>query len=119
MLGSVLVMLRTRVEPFDDRVLVIALSDTGAGVIAIPDKVREREKPVMGKVVEVGSEFLDGGSMFGRIRKGDILIFPDYAGMKVKIDKLTGYILQYRDINAKLVDFEAPDEPVLKVAGQA
>jgi co-chaperonin GroES (HSP10) len=100
--------MKTRLTMFGEYALVMALSDTQSKTILIPDAVREREKPVMGKVVEVGPVFRTDATIqeFGSVKEGDVVVFPEYAGVKIKIGGMTGYMLSMRDIRGRIDDIE-------------
>ena len=76
------------IRPLQDRVVVRRLeaeTKTASGIV-IPDNAKE--KPQQGEVVAVGSgKKLENGSVQALdVKKGDRVIFGQYAGNTVKID---------------------------------
>jgi len=89
-----------KIQPLDDRVLVEILEEeekTQGGII-IPDTAKE--KPRMGKVVEVGTD----EDLKDLIRAGEKIIFAKYGGEEIKIDGQEYVILSRNDILAVVKD---------------
>ncbi|NOY78801.1 MAG: co-chaperone GroES [Calditrichaeota bacterium] len=89
-----------KIQPLDDRVLVEILEEeekTQGGII-IPDTAKE--KPRMGKVVEVGTD----EELKDLIKSGEKIIFAKYGGEEIKIDGQEYVILSRNDILAVVKD---------------
>lgn len=89
-----------KIQPLDDRVLVEVLEEeekTRGGII-IPDTAKE--KPRMGKVVEVGTD----EDLKELIKSGEKIIFAKYGGEEIKIDGQEYIILSRNDILAVVKD---------------
>ncbi len=89
-----------KIQPLDDRVLVEVLEEeekTQGGII-IPDTAKE--KPRMGKVVEVGTD----EDLKNLIKAGEKIIFAKYGGEEIKIDGQEYIILSRNDILAVVKD---------------
>ncbi len=75
------------IQPLGTRVLVQPLSaqDRSEGGILLPDSAQK--KPQEGKVIAVGTgRVLDDGSVQElAVKKGDIVIYPEYGGTEIKI----------------------------------
>lgn len=89
-------------KPLYDRVVVRRLgaeTTTKAGII-IPDKVTE--KPTQGEVVAVGGGVItDSGKLRELlVKKGDQILFGQYAGSEVQVDGEKLLILRESDILA-------------------
>jgi len=89
-----------KIQPLDDRVLVEVLEEeekTQGGII-IPDTAKE--KPRMGKVVEVGTD----EELKDLIKPGEKIIFAKYGGEEIKFDGHEYIILSRNDILAVVKD---------------
>lgn len=89
-----------KIQPLDDRVLVEVLEEeekTQGGII-IPDTAKE--KPRMGKVVEVGTD----EELKDLIKPGEKIIFAKYGGEEIKFDDHEYIILSRNDILAVVKD---------------
>ncbi len=79
---------KIKVEPLDDRVMILRLEaeDKTEGGILLPEAAKE--KPQKGEVVAVGTGKLleDGSRAKMSLKKGDVVLFGKYAGTEVKID---------------------------------
>lgn len=77
-----------QIRPLHDRVLVQRIEEENktAGGIIIPEN--NKEKPVEGKVVAIGSgQRLDNGTVRAlEVKEGDRVIFGKYSGSEVKIE---------------------------------
>ena len=75
------------IRPLQDRILVkrIEEEEQTEGGIIIPDTAKE--KPIEGKVIAVGKGKVseDGKIMPLDVKKGDRILFGNYAGTEVKI----------------------------------
>ncbi len=76
-----------RVKPLHDRLIIQALEEgerTKGGII-IPDTAKE--KPHEGKVIAVGAGRIkkDGTKMPLDIKKGDRVLYAQYAGTEIKM----------------------------------
>ncbi len=89
-----------KIQPLDDRVLVEIYEEeekTKGGII-IPDTAKE--KPRMGKVVEVGTD----EDLKELIKVGDKILFAKYGGEEVEMDGKDYVILSRSDVLAVLKD---------------
>lgn len=89
-----------QVKPLQDRVLVERLEEetkTTGGII-IPDN--NKEKPLQGKVVAVGSghRLSDGTVRALEVKGGDKVLFGKYSGTEVKVDGKEYLIMKEDDI---------------------
>ncbi|MDX8410410.1 MAG: co-chaperone GroES [Mariprofundaceae bacterium] len=78
----------TKVRPLHDRVIVRRLDEeekTSGGII-IPDSAKE--KPIQGEVIAAGKgKILENGDVRPLdVKKGDRVIFSNYAGTDIKLD---------------------------------
>ncbi len=91
-----------KVRPLHDRLIVKRLEEeekTKGGII-IPDTAKE--KPVEGKVIEVGKGKIteDGKKIPMEVKKGDRILFAKYGGTEVKIDGEEHLIMKEDDVLA-------------------
>lgn len=85
------------IQPLDERVLVEPLDvEEKVGSIIIPDTAKE--KPIMGKVIAVGTD----EEIQKLLNVGDRVIFGKYAGDEIKIEGKKHLIIQRSDILAKV-----------------
>lgn len=82
------------IQPLDDRVLVqpIEAEDTTSSGIIIPDTAKE--KPIIGKVVEVGTD----EDLQELIKKGDKVLYAKYGGEDINIGTDEYKMIQRSDI---------------------
>ena len=77
-----------KLVPLEDRIVVKPqdAEEKTAGGIVLPDTARE--KPLMGKVIAVGSgKLLDNGSRAAMsVKKNDVVLYGKYSGSDVEID---------------------------------
>ena len=86
-----------KVQPLDERVLVEPMEvEEKVGAIIIPDTAKE--KPMMGKVIEVGTD----EELRKLVKAGDKIIFGKYAGEEIKIEGVKHLIVSRSDILAKV-----------------
>jgi len=86
-----------KIQPLDERVLVEPMdAEERVGSIIIPDTAKE--KPVMGKVVAVGTN----DEVQKLLKVGDKVIYGKYAGEEIKIEGKKHLIIQRSDILAKV-----------------
>ena len=89
-----------KLVPLDDRVVVQPqeAEEKTAGGIVLPDTAKE--KPMMGKVIAVGSgKLLDSGKRVGlSVKKNDVVIYGKYSGSDVEIEGKEYKILYEREI---------------------
>ena len=86
------------IQPLDERVLVEPMEvEEKVGAIIIPDTAKE--KPIMGKVVAVGTD----EEIQKVLKVGDKVIFGKYAGEEIKIEGKKHLIIPRSDILAKVV----------------
>jgi len=89
-----------KLRPLDDRVVIKQLEaeEKTAGGIILPDTAKE--KPQIGKIVEVGpGKLLDDGKR-GKmsVKKNDEVIYGKYMGNEVEIDREKYVVLRESDI---------------------
>jgi chaperonin GroES len=89
-----------KLKPLDDRVVVKPeeAEQKTAGGIVLPDSAKE--KPMMGKVISVGSgKLLDNGTRAKvAVKKGEIVLYGKYAGSDVEVDGTEYKILRESEI---------------------
>jgi chaperonin GroES len=89
-----------KVKPLHDKILVkrIEPEEKVKGGIIIPDTAKE--KPLEGKVVNVGTGRLDenGKRIPLEVKVGDRVLIGKYAGTEVKIDDIEHVIVREEDI---------------------
>jgi len=89
-----------KIRPLYDRVIVKRMEEerTSAGGIVIPDSATE--KPTMGEVLAVGDgKVLDDGSVQAlAVKVGDVVLFGEYAGQKLKIEGQDVLVMREDDI---------------------
>ncbi len=94
---------KVKVQPLDDRLLIQpdGAEEVTAGGIVLPDSAQE--KPTRGKVVATGPGRLlkDGNRSPLDVRKGDLVLYGEYAGSSVKINGEEYKILRESDVLAK------------------
>lgn len=87
-------------RPLSDKVLIQQLEKekTTKGGIVLPEIATE--KPLRGKIILVGpgKALRDGTVGKMHVKKGDIVLFPRYAGEQVKIDDREYIIMRESDI---------------------
>jgi chaperonin GroES len=84
-----------KVTPLDDRVLILPVEqEEKVGSIIIPDSAKE--KPMMGKVVAVGTD----KEIQEVIKVNDKVIFGKYAGEEIKVDNEKHLLISRSDILA-------------------
>jgi len=89
-----------KLKPLDDRVVVKPqeAEKKTAGGIVLPDTAKE--KPMMGKIVAIGSgKLLDSGKR-GKmsVKKGNTIVYGKYGGSDVEIDGQEYKILRESEI---------------------
>jgi len=97
---------KINIKPLGDKVLVQALSEderakkTKSGIV-IPDTV-DKEKVDRGRVVEVGPGKIDekGKKIPVAVKKGQLVIFPEFSSEKIKVDGEEYYIVSEGNILA-------------------
>ena len=90
---------KINIKPLGDRVLIQALSDeervkkTKSGIV-IPETV-DKEKVDRGRVVEVGPGKTDekGKKIPMSVKKGQLVIFPEFSAEKIKVGDDEYYIV--------------------------
>lgn len=89
-------------RPLQDKILVQPLEapSTTKGGIIIPDGAKE--KPVRGEVIAVGpGKTLPNGRVQEMdIKKGDVVIYGQYAGTEIEVDGAKLRIVSYDDCHA-------------------
>lgn len=92
------------IVPLRDKVVIKKIEDelkTKSG-LTLPDDVKER--PTKGEILSVGEGAVnnDGKILPLVVKKGDIVLYPKYAGHPMKIDNEEYLILEEKDILAIL-----------------
>ena len=86
-----------KIQPLDERVLVEPMEEEEkVGSIIIPDTAKE--KPIMGKVVAVGTD----DDLKKVLKVGDKVVFGKYAGEEIKVDGKKHLIISRDQILAKV-----------------
>lgn len=86
-----------KIQPLDERVLVEPLEEEEkVGSIIIPDTAKE--KPMMGKVIAVGTD----EELQKILKVGDKVVFGKYAGEEIKVDGKKHLIISRDSILAKV-----------------
>ncbi len=88
------------IKPLDDRLLIepmVEQSRTSGGII-IPDTAKE--KPVMGKVIAVGTD----EELQEIINIGDKVLYAKYGGEDISVENIDYKIIQRADILAVIED---------------
>jgi chaperonin GroES len=92
------------ITPLHDRVLVKRLDarETVKGGIIIPDIAKE--KPQEGNVIAVGAGRYDnkGQRVPMDVKAGDHVLFGKYAGNEISVDDEEFFIIEEKDILAKI-----------------
>ena len=85
-------------EPIDDRVVIVPEEEKEkkVGKLYIPDTAKE--KPVVGKVVAVGTDEM----LKEVISEGDKIIYAKYGGTEIELEGEKYIILSRPDILAKM-----------------
>jgi len=95
-----------QVKPLADRVVVKPFEETEMkkGGIIIPDTAKE--KPMQGKIVEVGPGRMtdDGKKIPPEVKKGDRVLYGKYSGTEVSIADEEYLIMRESDIFAIIQD---------------
>jgi chaperonin GroES len=77
-----------KLVPLEDRIVVKPqdAEEKTAGGIVLPDTARE--KPLMGKVIAVGTgKLLDNGTRAAMsVKKNDVVLYGKYSGSDIEID---------------------------------
>jgi chaperonin GroES len=89
-----------KLKPLDDRVVIKPneAEEVTAGGIVLPGSAQE--KPLMGKIVSVGSgKLLENGSR-GKltVKKNDVVLFGKYGGSDVEVDGVEYKIMRESEI---------------------
>ena len=89
-----------KLKPLDDRVVVEPnqAEEKTAGGIVLPEAAKE--KPLMGKVIAIGSgKLLDSGDRAKMsVKKGDVVLFGKYSGSDVEVDGTEYKIMRESEI---------------------
>jgi chaperonin GroES len=86
-----------KVKPLDDRVLVQpSEEEERVGSIIIPDTAKE--KPMMGKVIAVGTD----EELQKLIKEGDTVIYGKFAGEEFNIEGMKLIVLSRENLMAKV-----------------
>ena len=88
------------VKPLEDRVLIKPSdpeTQTESGIY-LPESAKE--KPIQGKVVALGpGKLLDSGERVKpSVKKGDTVVFGQYAGTEVEIKNVTHMIMRESEL---------------------
>ena len=91
-----------KIRPLGEKVLVQRLEAEAitAGGIVLPESAKE--KPARGKIVSVGDgKLLDDGTRSAlQVKKGDEVLFTNYAGTEIKLDGVEYLIMDESGIMA-------------------
>jgi chaperonin GroES len=91
-----------KIRPLGEKVLVQRLEAEAvtAGGIVLPESAKE--KPARGKIVNVGDgKLLDDGTRSAlQVKKGDEVLFTNYAGTEIKLDGVEYLIMDESGIMA-------------------
>lgn len=100
-------MKKARFIPFGDNILVQRYDD-GKGKLVVPENVKDKEKPSLGVVLEVGPLLRTNESVaeFGEIAAGDVVAFPSYGPHEIRIAGATLLIVARQDLLGKLTSVE-------------
>ena len=89
-----------KLKPLDDRVVIKPneAEEVTAGGIVLPDSAKE--KPLMGKVIAVGSgKLLENGERAKlSVKKNDVVLFGKYGGSDVEVDGVEYKIMRESEI---------------------
>ena len=89
-----------KLKPLDDRIIIKQLEaeEKTTGGIILPDTAKE--KPQVGKVVEIGpGKLLDNGKRAKMtVKKKDEVVYAKYGGSEVEVDGEKYMILRESDI---------------------
>ena len=89
-----------KLKPLDDRVVIRPneAEEVTAGGIVLPDSAKE--KPLMGKIVSVGSgKLLENGTRAKlSVKKNDVVLFGKYGGSDVEVDGVEYKIMRESEI---------------------
>jgi len=89
-----------KLKPLDDRIIIKQLEaeEKTSGGIILPDTAKE--KPQVGKVVEIGpGKLLDNGKRAKMtVKKKDEVVYAKYGGSEVEVDGEKYMILRESDI---------------------
>jgi len=85
------------IKPLGDRVVVRPLTDQEAGTVSvsgiiIPDSAK-KEKPEQGRVMAIGPKVKE-------VKKGDLVLFTQYAPNEIKVDGKELLVIKEEDILA-------------------
>ncbi len=90
-----------KLKPLGDKVVVEVTKseETTKSGIVLPDTAKE--KPVIGKIIAVGSgEVIDGKKVELDVKVGDKVIYSKYAGTEIKLEGEEYLVLRQNDILA-------------------
>ena len=89
-----------KLKPLEDRVVIepAKAEEKPAGGIVLPEAAKE--KPLMGKIIAVGSgKLLDSGARAEMsVKKGDVVLFGKYGGSDVEVDGTEYKIMRESEI---------------------
>jgi chaperonin GroES len=89
-----------KIRPLSNKLVVAALESESktAGGIVIPDTA-DKDKPMRGKVVAVGSgKYVDGKLQPLQVKVGDEVLFGKYAGTNFKFDAKDYLVMSEEDV---------------------
>ncbi len=89
-----------KIKPMDDRLVLELIEEEQKTVsgLYIPDTAKE--KPIMGKVVAVGTD----EDLREKIKEGDKVLFAKYGGEEISFDNKSYKIVQRSDVLAVIED---------------
>jgi chaperonin GroES len=90
-----------RIRPLSDRIVVEPkeLETKTAGGIVIPDTAADKEKPMEGTVIAIGTgRYVDGKLLPLQVKIGDRVLFGKYAGTAVKLTSKEFLVMREEDV---------------------
>ena len=93
----------SKLRPLGDRVIVkeVARETKTKSGIVLPESAKEKSNEA--EVVSVGpGKYEDGKLVAPEVKKGDVVLYSEYSGQKVKVDGVELQIIRLDDILAVL-----------------
>ena len=87
-------------RPLGDRVVIkeVEVKETTASGIVLPGSAKDQ--PKIAEIIAIGNEILNDDKKKDQIKVGDRVVFSEYAGNPVKLNKEEFIILKLSDILA-------------------
>ena len=88
-----------KIRPLGDRIVVETILETKTtGGIVIPDTA-DKDKPMRGTVVAIGSgRLVDGKVLPLQVKVGDEILFGKYAGTGIKLESQDYLVMREEDV---------------------